>query len=94
MYEELLSHLECSFIDYQKQGLSEEEAMRTAMTNFGEEREIGKQLQQAMYPYRREMMLSLSVASLLFAYSVYACQLFVMGDAHIPWLIVAVFIST
>lgn len=94
LYEELLSHLECSFIDYQKQGLSEEEAMRTAMTNFGEEREIGKQLQQAMYPYRREMMLSLSVASLLFAYSVYACQLFVMGDAHIPWLIVAVFIST
>lgn len=94
LYEELLSHLECSFIDYQKQGLSEEEAMRTAMTNFGEEREIGKQLQQAMYPYRREMMLSLSVASLLFAYSVYACQLFVMGDAPIPWLIVAVFIST
>ncbi|MCG7345941.1 permease prefix domain 1-containing protein [Sporosarcina sp. ACRSL] len=94
LYEELLSHLECSFIDYQKQGFSEEEAMRTAMTNFGEEREIGKQLQQAMYPYRREMMLSLSVASLLFAYVVYICQLFVMGDAHIPWLIVAVLIST
>ena len=60
------------------------------MTNFGDEREIGKQLQQAMYPYRREMMLTLSVASLLFAYGVYLCQLFVMGDAHIPWLIVAV----
>ena len=94
LYEELLSHLECSFIDYQKQGFSEEEALRTAMTNFGEEREIGKQLQQAMYPYRREMMLALSVGSLLFAYGVYVCQLFVMGDAHIPWLIVAVLIST
>lgn len=94
LYEELLSHLECSFIDYQKQGFSEEEALQTAMTNFGDEREIGKQLQQAMYPYRREMMLSLSVASLLFAYTVYLCQLFIMGDAHIPWLIVAVLIST
>ena len=94
LYEELLSHLECSFIEYQKQGFSEEEAMRTAMTNFGEEKEIGKQLQQAMYPFRREMMLSLSVASLLFAYTVYLCQLVVMGDAHIPWLLVAVFIST
>jgi hypothetical protein len=94
LYEELLSHLECSFIDYRKQGFSEEEALRTAMTNFGEKREIGKQLQQAMYPYRREMMLTLSVASLLFAYGVYLCQLFVMGDAHIPWLITAVLVST
>lgn len=94
LYEELLSHLECSFFDYRKQGFSEEEATRTAMTNFGEEREIGKQLQQAMYPYRREMMLALSVGSLLFAYGVYLCQLFVMGDAHIPWLIMAVLIST
>lgn len=65
LYEELLSHLECSFIDYQKQGYSEEEAMRTVMTDFGDEREIGKQLQQAMYPYRRGMMLGLSIASLL-----------------------------
>ncbi|MGG0669244.1 permease prefix domain 1-containing protein [Lederbergia citrisecunda] len=94
LYEELLSHLECSFIDYKKQGFTEEEAMRTAMTNFGEEREIGQQLQQAMYPYRREMMLGLSVASLLLAYGVYLSQLFVMGDAHIPWLVVAVLSST
>ena len=94
LYEELLSHLECSFIDYQKQGFTEEEALQTAMTNFGEEREIGKQLQQAMYPYRREMMLTLSVASLLFAFVVYLCQLFVMGDAHIPWLILAVLVSS
>ena len=94
LYEELLSHLECSFIDYQKQGFTEEEALQTAMTNFGEEREIGKQLQKAMYPYRREMMLTLSVASLLFAFVVYLCQLFVMGDAHIPWLIIAVLVSS
>lgn len=94
LYDELLSHLECAFIDYKNQGYSEEEAIRTAMTNFGTEQEIGKQLQEAMYPYRKGMMLGLSVASLLFAFSVYACQLFVMGDAHIIWLILAVLIST
>lgn len=94
LYEELLSHLECSFTDYQKQGYTEEEAMRTAMTNFGDERKIGQQLQQAMYPYRREMMLGLSVASLLYAYGVYLTQLFIMGDAHILWLVVAVLSST
>ena len=94
LYDELLSHLECAFIDYKKQGYSEEEAIRTAMSNFGTEQEIGKQLQEAMYPYRKGMMLALSIVSLLFAYSVYACQLFIMGDAHIPWLILAVLIST
>ncbi|MFC5602849.1 permease prefix domain 1-containing protein [Sporosarcina koreensis] len=94
LYEELLSHLECSFKDYQKQGYSNEEAMRTVMTNFGDERKIGQQLQQAMYPYRREMMLGLSVASLLYAYGVYLSQLLIMGDAHILWLVVAVLSST
>lgn len=93
LYEELLTHLECSFIDYQKKGYSEEEAMRTAMTNFGTEQEVGNQLQEAMYPHRKGMMLGLSVASLLFAYSVYASQLFIMGDAHILWLILAVLIG-
>ena len=93
LYEELLSHLECSFIDYKKEGYSEEEAMRTAMTNFGTEQEVGNQLQQAMYPKRKGMMLGLAVASLLYAYSVYASQLFVMGDAHIIWLVAAVIVS-
>lgn len=93
LYEELLTHLECSFIDYRKKGYSEEEAIRTAMTNFGTEQEVGDQLQAAMYPYRKGMMLGLSIASLLFAYSVYASQLFIMGDAHILWLILAVLIG-
>ncbi|MFS0575451.1 permease prefix domain 1-containing protein [Sporosarcina sp. 179-K 3D1 HS] len=94
LIEELLSHLEDGFRDYRSQGYSEEEAKRIVMTNFGSGPEVGKELQHAMYPYRREMLLGLSVVSLLFAYSVYLCQLLVMGDAHIPWLVVAVSSST
>lgn len=93
LHEELLTHLECSFIDYRKKGYSEEEAMRTAMTNFGTEQEVGNQLQEAMYPKRKGMMLGLAVASLLYAYSIYASQLFIMGDAHMIWLVVAVIVS-
>ncbi|MEK3935401.1 permease prefix domain 1-containing protein [Sporosarcina sp. FSL W7-1349] len=94
LYEELLSHLEDSFAEHRKQGYSGEEATRIVMTNFGDGSEIGKQLQHAMYPYRREMLLVLSVVSLLFAYGVYLGQLFLAGDAHIPWLVMAVLSSS
>lgn len=89
--EELLSHLECSYEDFQDQGFSKEEAMEMAMMNFGDEKKVGKQLQQAMYPYRREMMLILASASLVMVYSVYFLQLFTRGDAHIIWLVLASF---
>ncbi|WP_301109545.1 permease prefix domain 1-containing protein [Sporosarcina sp.] len=92
--EELLSHLECSYEDLHSQGYSKEEAVKMAMMNFGDDQEVGKQLQQAMYPYRREMMLVLSVASLVFAFSVYTLQLFTRGDAHMIWLLLAVVVST
>ncbi|WP_153731664.1 permease prefix domain 1-containing protein [Sporosarcina obsidiansis] len=91
--EELLSHLQCSYEDLQLEGYSKEEAMKMSMENFGDEKEIGRQLQQAMYPYRREMMLILASASLLFAYSVYLLQLFTRGDAHIIWLVLAVLVG-
>lgn len=94
LYEELLTHLQCSFFDLQRSGYSEEEATTMAMRNFGDEQEIGRQLQQAMYPFRKEMLLALSISSLLFSYIVYISQLFIMGDAHIPWLIIAVMISS
>lgn len=91
--EELLSHLLCSYEDLHDQGYSKEEAVRLAMMNFGDEKEVGKQLQQAMYPYRRGMMLILSSASFIFAYSIYLLQLFTRGDAHMIWLLLAVVVS-
>ena len=91
--EELLSHLYCAYEDLQKQGYAKEEAMEMAMTNFGDEKEVGKQLQHAMYPYRREMMIGLASASLLFIYSTYLLQLFTRGDAEIIWLCLAVLVS-
>lgn len=91
--EELLSHLYCAYEDLQKQGFSQEEAMKMAMANFGDEKEVGKQLQHALYPYRREMMLILVTTSLFFIYSTYSLQLFIRGDAEIIWLCLAVSIS-
>ncbi|GKV56408.1 hypothetical protein NCCP2222_23550 [Sporosarcina sp. NCCP-2222] len=94
LYDELMSHLECAYSEERENGASEEEAVQIAMKKFGSEQEVGKQIQQAMYPYRRLMMIILSIASLLYVYGVYAAQLFMEGDAHIPWLVSGVVIST
>lgn len=94
LFEELVVHLECARDDYKKEGCNDEEASQMAMTNFGEGKHIGKILQHAMYPYRREMLLALCIGSLLLTYGIYLSQLFVMGDAHIYWLLLGIITSS
>lgn len=93
LFEELLIHLELSRDQFLKEGLSIEEAEKKAMEVFGEEGEIGSQLQQAIFPYRKELMLTLALSSLLFTVSNYVVALFVTGDAFFGWLIVSMFLS-
>ncbi|WP_339253724.1 hypothetical protein NSQ43_05440 [Sporosarcina sp. FSL W8-0480] len=64
------------------------------MNNFGMGQGVRGKLTETMNPSKKRMLLTLSIASLLFAYGLYACQLFIMGDAHIIWLVLAVMIST
>lgn len=94
LFEELLVHLELSRDQFLKEGLSIEEAEKKAMEVFGEEGEIGSQLQQAIFPYRKELMLTLALSSLLFTISNYIVTLFVAGDAFFGWLIVSMFLSS
>lgn len=94
LYEELHIHLQLSQEQLMKEGLSKKDAEREAMKSFGSEKQVGDQIQQAMFPYRKEMILTLAVASLLFAMATYLFQLFVEGDAPILWLLVAISTST
>lgn len=94
LFEELLIHLELSRDRFIEEGLSTEEAEKKAMELFGAEGEIGSQLQQAIFPYRKELMLTLALSSILFTISNYSVSLFVEGDAYIGWLIVSMFLSS
>ncbi len=94
LYEELLIHLQLTFEQYIKEGYSEQEAERKALENFGNEENIGSQIQQAMFPYRKEMLLTLAFASLLLSFSVYVSQLIVERDALITWLLFSVGVSS
>jgi hypothetical protein len=93
LFEELLVHLELSRDEFLKEGLSQDEAEKKAMAVFGAEGEIGSQIQQAIFPYRKELMLTLAVSSLLFTISNYTVSLFVEGDAFIGWLLFSMVIS-
>lgn len=94
LFEELVVHLECACEDFKRNGHTDEEAAQLAMMNFGDGKKVGKNLQHAMYPYRREMLMALSIGSLLLTYSIYLSQLFVMGDTHIGWLLLGVLTSS
>ena len=95
LYEELLIHLQISR-DYlmEEEGLTPEEAEEKAMQLFGQEGEIGTQIQQALFPYRKELMLTLLISSILFTISIYLMSLFVEGNAYIGWLCISMSLST
>ncbi|WP_025786368.1 permease prefix domain 1-containing protein [Sporosarcina sp. D27] len=94
LFEELVIHLECACEDFKGNGYNEEEAAHLAMRNFGDGKYVGRTLQHAMYPYRREMLLTLSIGSLILTYAIFLSQLFVMGDSHIGWLLLGVLTSS
>lgn len=93
LYEELLIHLEMSYEQYVKEGYSPQEAEQKTLESFGIEENIGQQIQQAMFPYRKEMLLILATASLLLSFSVYVSQLIIERDALITWLLLSVAVS-
>ncbi len=95
LYEELLIHLQLSrdfLID--EEGLTPKEAEEKAMLQFGLEGEIGSQIQQALFPYRKELMLTLGISSILFTISIYLISLFIKGDAYIGWLCISMALSS
>ncbi|WP_078549183.1 permease prefix domain 1-containing protein [Litchfieldia alkalitelluris] len=95
LYEELLIHLQISR-DYliEAEGLTSDEAEERAMQLFGQEGEIGSQIQQALFPYRKELMLTLSISSIIATISIYLLSLFVEGDAYIGWLCYSMVLSS
>ncbi|QTN00620.1 hypothetical protein ERJ70_15750 [Sediminibacillus dalangtanensis] len=93
--EELLTHLQLSKQELMEvEKLSDKEAEMKAIRLFGDEAAVGSQIQQAMFPYRKEMMLALSGSSILFSFCVYLAQLFLEGDAYIFWLVLSVIVSS
>src|SRR5690625_1985305 len=94
LFEELTDHLQMSSEYWVKSGLTEDEAKKKALDEFGNSEAIGSEIQEAMYPFRKMLLIILAVISLLYAYAVYIFALFVDGDANIVWLLLSVGVSS
>ncbi len=92
--EEIAIHLQLTSDHFVEAGYEKKEAEKLAMNEFGKTNEIGKQMQEAMFPFRKLMFMILVVSSFLYAYIAYSIKLFSEGDAHIGWLIMAVISSS
>lgn len=94
IYEEIRDHLEISMEEWTQKGYEREEAEQLAMQHFGKSEIIGKQMQEAMFPYRKIMMLILALTSISYSIFIYLLYLFGQGDALIGWLVVSMATST
>lgn len=94
LYDELVDHLQLSRDALMQSGLTEEEAEKKAFERFGNIETVSSQMQEAMYPYRKLLLGLLAIISILYAYAVYIVDLFVLGNAHGLWLVLAVTVSS
>src|SRR5690625_223463 len=94
LYEELMIHLEISTEQFINEGFTKEQAEQKAMEHFGDAGEIGNQIQQAMFPFRKVMMLTLAITSIIFSVAVYLAQLFIESNNLIVWLMISIAISS
>lgn len=92
--EELLTHLQMLKADLIEEGKSEEAAEQLALQHFGASKTIGKEMQQAMFPYRKKALLVLGAVSLAVSFTLYAVGLLLLKDAYIGWLLGIVVTST
>lgn len=90
LYEELMIHLEISTEQFINEGFTKEQAEQKAMEHFGDAGEIGNQIQQAMFPFRKRMMLILATVSLVFSFGTFIAQLLLGNNTLIIWLIVSI----
>lgn len=94
LYEELMVHLEMSIEQFIQEGFTEKQAEQKAMEHFGDAEEIGSQIQQAMFPFRKTMMLTLAITSIIFSVAIYLAQLFIESNNQIVWLMISIAISS
>ncbi|WP_066194620.1 MULTISPECIES: hypothetical protein [Gracilibacillus] len=66
LYEEMLIHLTILRDEHREQGKGLKEANQMAMKSFGKEADLGDQFQQAMFPYRKELLLLLALLGFIF----------------------------
>lgn len=90
IYEEIEVHLELNTKRYMEEGFDQKKAEQLAMTDFGESHKIGNDMQEAMYPMRKKLLLFLAITSIAFSVTLYITYLIAERDAEIIWLLLSI----
>lgn len=86
LVEEMKDHLLSAKEEYIAQGLSDEEAERKAIDDFGGDSEVGDELQESISPYRKDVLIGLGLASIIYAVSVFLHGVTHINEPHPIWL--------
>ena len=92
--EELLSHIDEAKMYYVHEGLSENEAEEKALADFGEAHGIGKELQEAMYPFQRGLLYMIGIAAICYGAIFYLNYAFNLHELILDWLAIQLTISS
>ncbi|GAB4075179.1 hypothetical protein GCM10028778_26820 [Barrientosiimonas marina] len=88
MHEELLSHLQEAKQHYLNEGFTDEQAEERAVSEFGDPKLIGRQLQESLYPYQRGLLYGIGIGMIAFAILFYLNIAFFLHDTSLVWLAV------
>lgn len=94
MRTEFLTHMLASKEDYEKEGYTEKEAEKLAISQFGKPENIAEDMHESLFPHRKLLFLILAVLSLVTAFGTYYVSLFSLRDAYYIPFVLTVLTST
>ncbi|MBU5466100.1 hypothetical protein KQI49_04550 [Virgibacillus sp. MSJ-26] len=84
--EELLSHIYEAKKHFMTEGFSEKKAEDKALEDFGKANNIGKDLQEAMYPFQRSFLYIIGIAMIVYGVLFYLNATFNLQEIIPSWL--------
>lgn len=78
-------YLEEKQADYMDRGLSADAAAEEAIKDFGDSKDVGKDLLKSYFPQRRVVLLTTIILSGVFSISVFLSSVFFFGIAPVVW---------
>lgn len=95
--EELRNHLQESKEQYKSEGYTETQAEKQALADFGKSNNIGKELQEAMYPHQRGLLYAIGFALIFYGVVFYLDAAFLQHDPIKPitiWLAIQLLLGS
>lgn len=92
--EELLSHIYEAKNHYIKEGFTDKNAEEKALSDFGKAHGIGKELQEAMYPFQRGLLYTIGIAAIVYGALFYLNYAFNVYERIPDWLAIQLVLST